>query len=127
MKKKKVKIAGKQVTLAYCYGTEIIFHDLTGKDINESFNQLSLPEKEEEKEDEKDRRKLLLNVIFAAAFAYSESIEKDCEISHKTLMFQANPSELSEAFKCVAELRNDWYRLPSDDKPEKEEKKEKNS
>jgi hypothetical protein len=35
-------------------------------------------------------------------------------------------SEITEAFSCVIELRNEWYKLPSDDKPKKDEDGEKN-
>ena len=30
-------------------------------------------------------------------------------------------SEITEAFSCVIELRNEWYKLTSDDKPKKED------
>lgn len=125
MKKKKVKIAGKQVWLAYCYATELAFYDMTDTDINDFFKEFFSPNKEEDEEEKKKKEsrklKLILYAIFAAAFSYSESVEKDCEINHKTLMFHAKPAEITDAFACVIELRNEWYKLPSDDKPEKED------
>ena len=130
MKKKKVKIAGKQVWLAYCYATELAFYDMTDTDINDFFKEFFSPNKEEDEEEKKKKEshklKLILYAIFAAAFSYSESIEKDCEIGHKTLMFHAKPAEITDAFACVIELRNEWYKLPSDDKPKKDEDGEKN-
>jgi hypothetical protein len=130
MKKKKVKIAGKQVWLAYCYATELAFYDMTDTDINDFFKEFFSQNKEEDEEEKKKKEsrklKLILYAIFAAAFSYSESVEKDCEIDHKTLMFHAKPSEITEAFSCVIELRNEWYKLPSDDKPKKDEDGEKN-
>ena len=128
MKKKKVKIAGKQVWLAYCYATEIAFYDMTDTDINDFFKEFFSPNKEEDEKKKKESRKLklILYAIFAAAFSYSESVEKDCEIDHKTLMFHAKPAEITDAFACVIELRNEWYKLPSDDKPKKDEDGEKN-
>ena len=125
MKKKKVKIAGKQVWLAYCYATELAFYDMTDTDINDFFKEFFSPNKEEDEEEKKKKEsrklKLILYAIFAAAFSYSESVEKDCEIDHKTLMFHAKPAEITDAFSCVIELRNEWYKLPSDDKPIKED------
>lgn len=125
MKKKKVKIAGKQVWLAYCYATELAFYDMTDTDINDFFKEFFSPNKEEDEEEKKKKEsrklKLILYAIFAAAFSYSESVEKDCEIDHKTLMFHAKPAEITDAFACVIELRNEWYKLPSDDKPKKED------
>lgn len=130
MKKKKVKIAGKQVWLAYCYATELAFYDMTDTDINDFFKEFFSPNKEEDEEEKKKKEshklKLILYAIFAAAFSYSESVEKDCEIDHKTLMFHAKPAEITDAFACVIELRNEWYKLPSDDKPKKDEDGEKN-
>lgn len=130
MKKKKVKIAGKQVWLAYCYATELAFYDMTDTDINDFFKEFFSPNKEEDEDEKKKKEsrklKLILYAIFAAAFSYSESIEKDCEIGHKTLMFHAKPAEITDAFACVIELRNEWYKLPSDDKPKKDEDGEKN-
>jgi hypothetical protein len=130
MKKKKVKIAGKQVWLAYCYATELAFYDMTDTDINDFFKEFFSQNKEEDEEEKKKKEsrklKLILYAILAAAFSYSESVEKDCEIDHKTLMFHAKPSEITEAFSCVIELRNEWYKLPSDDKPKKDEDGEKN-
>ena len=33
MKKKEITLAGKHVTVAYCYATEIAYKDLSGQDI----------------------------------------------------------------------------------------------
>lgn len=116
MKKKKVKIAGKQVWLAYCYATEIIFNDLTGEDINEYFKDVfgeGTPPTNPKK---------LLYAILACAIAYAQGTQTEDALDDKTLMYEAKPSELIEAFKVVVELRNEWYKLPSTEKPEKEEK-----
>lgn len=115
MKKKKVKIAGKQVWLAYCYATEIIFNDLTGEDINEFFNELFTSK-------EKTNPKKLLYAILACAIAYAQGTQTEDALDDKALMYEAKPQELIEAFKVVVELHNDWYKLPSSEKPEKEEK-----
>lgn len=116
MKKKKVKIAGKQVWLAYCYATEIVFNDLTGEDINEFFNEMFTSK------EGKTSPKKLLYPILACAIAYAQGTQTEDALDDKTLMYEAKPSELIEAFKVVVELRNEWYKLPSTEKPEKEEK-----
>ena len=116
MKKKKVKIAGKQVWLAYCYATEIVFNDLTGEDINEYFKEVFTSE------EGKTNPKKLLYAILACAIAYAQGTQTEDEIEDKQLMYEAKPQELIEAFKVVVELRNEWYKLPSSEKPEKEEK-----
>ena len=116
MKKKKVKIAGKQVWLAYCYATEIIFNDLTGEDINEYFKEMFTSE------EGKTNPKKLLYAILACAIAYAQGTQTEDALDDKALMYEAKPQELIEAFKVVVELRNEWYKLPSSEKPEKEEK-----
>ncbi len=116
MKKKKVKIAGKQVWLAYCYATEIVFNDLTGEDINEYFKEMFTSE------EGKTNPKKLLYAILACAIAYAQGTQAEDALDDKQLMYEAKPSELIEAFKVVVELHNDWYKLPSSEKPEKEEK-----
>ena len=118
MKKKKVKIAGKQVTLAYCYATEITFNDLTGEDINEYFKEVFLSGEGKNKANPKK----LLYAILACAIAYEQSTTNtEGVIDDKTLMYEAKPDELIEAFKVVVELHNEWYKIPSTEKPEKEE------
>ena len=117
MKKKEVTIAGKFVTLAYCYATEITFNDLTGEDINEFFKEVFLSE------GKTANPKKILYAILACAIAYAEgTTTTEGVLEDKTLMYEAKPSELIEAFKAVVELRNEWYKLPSSDKTEKEEK-----
>ena len=116
MKKKKVKIAGKQVWLAYCYATEIVFNDLTGEDINEYFKEVFGEGKNP------TNPKKILYAILACAIAYAQGTQTEDALDDKALMYEAKPSELIEAFKVVVELRNEWYKLPSSEKPEKEEK-----
>ncbi len=116
MKKKKVKIAGKQVWLAYCYATEIVFNDLTGEDINEYFKEVFTSK------EGKTNPKKLLYAILACAIAYAQGTQTEDALEDKQLMYEAKPQELIEAFKVVVELRNEWYKLPSTEKPEKEEK-----
>ena len=116
MKKKEVTIAGKPVMLAYCYATEIIFNDLTGEDINEYFKEVFGEGKTP------TNPKKLLYAILACAIAYAQgTTQTDGVLEDKMLMYEANPAELIEAFKVVVELHNEWYKLPSSEKPEKEE------
>lgn len=116
MKKKEVTIAGKTVSLAYCYATEIIFNDLTGEDINEFFKEVFLSE------GKPANPKKILYAILACAIAYAEgTTTTEGVLEDKTLMYEAKPDELIGAFKVVVELHNEWYKLPSSEKPEEEE------
>lgn len=118
MKKKEVTIAGKPFMLAYCYATEIIFNDLTGEDINEYFKEVFFSGDGKSTANPKK----LLYAVLACAIAYAEGTTKtEGVLEDKTLMYEANPDELIEAFKVVVELHNEWYKLPSAEKPEKEE------
>lgn len=101
---KEVNIAGQQVKLAYCYATEIIFSDLTGKDfaafMRTSSDNLALDPKN------------VLYAIIAAAMAYSESAGESCPISDKQIMFEATNEEVAAALKAVLDMFVEWYHLP---------------
>ena len=106
MTTKTIKIANKEVTLAYCYATEIAFQRYTGTGL-ENFDALS------------------------AMLAYNEATKKapeDAPIKDTDLMYEAKPADLILAVATVFELRKQWYNIPAGDTAEKaeEEDKEKN-
>jgi len=98
MKTKEITIAGKQVSLAYCYATEIGFTDIadTGIENIDTANP-----------------KHILALIMSAILAYYEGKKQDCPIKSNALMYESDPSEITAAFITVLELRNQWYKLPA--------------
>lgn len=113
MKTKTINICGKDVTLAYCYGTEISYKLLTEEDIND-FVQEVLAALNAEPQRMPDVKKSVL-LIIAAAMAYAESQGEKTPIADKDLMYHATPDELGTALGTVIALRVEFYHVPTDE------------
>lgn len=128
MTTKTITIAGKEITLAYCYATEIGYKLLSDEDINdymadaiEAIGRKAMP----------DTRKTVY-VVIAAINAYSEWKGEQPAISDRDLMYDATPMELGTALGTILQLRADFYKVPSgepkDEQPEeKKPSSEKNA
>ena len=108
MTKKTITIAGKEITLAYCYATEIGYKLLSDEDITaymadamEALKESRMP----------DTRKTVY-VVIAAINAYSEWKGEQPSISDRDLMYDATPMELGTALGTILQLRADFYNLP---------------
>lgn len=108
MTTKTITIAGKEITLAYCYATEIGYKLLSDEDINdymadaiEAIGRKAMP----------DTRKTVY-VVIAAINAYSEWKGEQPAISDRDLMYDATPLELGTALGTILQLRADFYKLP---------------
>lgn len=111
MTTKTITIAGKEVTLAYCYATEIGYKLLSDEDITaymadamEALKESRMP----------DTRKTVY-VVIAAINAYSEWNGEQPVISDRDLMYDATPLELGTALGTIIQLRADFYKVPSDE------------
>lgn len=111
MTTKTITIAGKEITLAYCYATEIGYKLLSDEDITaymadamEALKESRMP----------DTRKTVY-VIIAAINAYSEWKGEQPVISDRDLMYDATPLELGTALGTIIQLRADFYNVPSDE------------
>ena len=120
MTTKTITIAGKEVTLAYCYATEIGYKLLSDEDITaymadamEALKESRMP----------DTRKTVY-VVIAAINAYSEWQGEQPVISDRDLMYDATPLELGTALGTIIQLRADFYKVPSDE-PNDEQPEEK--
>ena len=126
MKKSEIKIAGKAVTLCYCYATEIAFKQLAERDINDFMLDAGAKLQENRMPDVRQTIFLLL----ASMTAYYNSIEEQAPVTDKDLMNEATPQELGEALGTVLRLRGEFYAVPADepadepaDKPTKGKKR----
>lgn len=113
MKTKNITICGKDVTLAYCYGTEISYKMLSDEDIND-FVQEVIAALNAEPQRMPDIKKSVL-LIIAAAMAYAESKGEKCPVADKDLMYHATPDELGTAIGTVIALRMEFYHVPTDE------------
>ncbi len=127
MTTKTITIAGKDVTLAYCYATEIGYKLLSDEDINvyigeaiEALKQNTMP----------DTRRTIYALI-ASINAYSEWKGEQPAITDRELMYEATPLEIGTAFGTFLQLRADFYKVPAgepeEEQPEKKAEEEKNA
>jgi hypothetical protein len=126
MIKKELTIAGKQVTLAYCYATELAYKDYTNEDITDFIPEIINSTQAGQMPDTKKSIYLILSAIMAAA----QSKDEEPAISDKELMFEASPEDMGNALASIIMLRLKFYNIPlgePKDKPSKGGKKAKNS
>ena len=119
MTTKEITICGHQVTLAYCYATEIAFKDLTDQDITD-FMIEAVPQIQAQKMP--DAKKVVL-LIVAALMSYYQSKGDEGEktpIEDKDIMYQATADEIGNALGVIIGLRAEFYHIPTgepEDKP----------
>ena len=120
METKTITINGKQVTLCYCYGTEINFSKLTnGENINvfipetaKKIDALSKGDVTAMPDVEK-----CIYLILAAAIAYYKSKGEECPIKDEDLLFTDDPTELYTALAQIVLLYGSFYKLLPGDEP----------
>ncbi len=115
---KEITLLGKQVTLAYCFGTEISYKLLADEECTDFVKEVIIGLKDKK---EPDRRKSIY-LIMSAMTAYYESQNQENPIEGKELIFHATPDELGLAVGTIAGLYIKFYKIPvgePEDKPEK--------
>ena len=122
-----ITIAGKPVTLGYCYATEIAYKDLSGEDIaaiiQETFAAVNA------KPVRMPDTKRSIYLVLAAIIAYYESVKKETPIKDIDIMSEATPLELGTALGTIITLWAKFYNIPAgepEDKPTNERGKAKN-
>lgn len=115
MKKKEITLAGKQVTVAYCYATEIAYKDLSGQDIADFMGEIGEAIAANKMPDTKKSIFLLV----AAIMSYYETKKEDAPITDAQIMTDATPLEMGAAIGAVLNLRSEFYSLPEGEPKEK--------
>lgn len=115
---KEVTLCGKQVTLAYCYATEISYKILSDEDIID-FGQ-EVVEKIQHEQMPDIRKTIFL--IIASMQSYYESKGQECPVTDKELMYECTPQEIGMALGVIIGLRTNFYHVPSDEPEDKEPK-----
>ena len=108
-----VKLCGKDITLGYCFATEINYTNLTDGDnapryIAESATKLDALKKGGT--DIPDVKKAIY-LILSAALAYYTSKDEEMPLVDKDLMFAENPTEIWTALGTVILLYGQFYHL----------------
>ena len=115
-----ITLAGKPVTLGYCFATEIAYKKLSGENITgiiqetiEAFNAEPprMPDIERS-----------IYLVLAAAMAYYDDKDEDAPIKDTDLMRKTSPLELGTALGTIINLRVKFYDIPKGE-PEEEPQK----
>ncbi len=122
-----ITIAGKPVTLGYCYATEIAYKDLSGEDIAAIIQEAiaCVNAKPARMPDTKSSIYLVLSAIVP----YYESKGEDAPIKDTDLMNDTTPLELGTALGTIINLWAKFYNIPKgepEEKPAKRKGKAKN-
>lgn len=121
---KEVTICGKQVTLAYCYATEIAYKNTCNEDMFD-FTKHVIESIQAERDPDIEKT---IYAIIASMMAYYEEKDK-APIKDTDLMKDAKPVEIGTAMLAILSMRAEFYHVPTgepEDKPEKGGKKRKN-
>jgi len=120
-------LAGKPVTLGYCYATEIAYKDLSGEDIAAIINETIHAINAQPARVPDTKRSIYL--VLAAVMAYYHSKDEDAPIKDTDLMNDTTPLELGIAIGTIINLWAKFYNIPKgepEDKPVKGKGKAKN-
>ena len=123
---KEITLCGKQVTLAYCFATEISYKILSDEDVTDFITEVAVAI--QDKKRMPDIRKSIF-LVLASMQSYYESKDEQAPITDKQLMYDSTQEELGTALGVVIGLRTNFYHIPKDepdDKP-KESSEEKNA
>ena len=123
MIQKEINIMGKQVTLAYCYGTEISYKLLADEECTDFIAEVLKCLQENRMPD--SRKAIYL--IMSAMTAFYESQNQKNPIEDKELIFHASPEDIGLAIGTIAALYIEFYKIPvgepEDKKPSEESEK----
>ena len=117
---KEITIAGKTVTLGYCYATEIAYKLNADEEITD-FLLEAIPTIQQQRMP--DAKKVML-LIIASIMSYYESIKKDGEeskapITDHDIMYDATSEEIGKALGDIITMRAEFYKMPKGEPQDK--------
>lgn len=113
----KITIAGKSVTLGYCYATEIAYKDMSGEDITAILQETAACVNAQPARMPDVKRSIYL--VLAAIMAYYQSKDEDAPIRDTDLMNDTTPLELGTALGTIITLWAKFYNIPKGEPEEK--------
>ena len=127
MIQKEITLCGKQVTLAYCFGTEISYKLLAEQECTDFVREVLAGLAQEQPKMPDTRKSIYL--IMSAMTAFYESNGEKNPIEDKELIFHATPEDIGLAVGTIARMYIDFYKIPigepEDKKPANVEEAEK--
>jgi hypothetical protein len=126
MKTKEITLCGQQVTIGYCYATEIGYKILSDQDITD-FIAEAIPALQDERMPNPQNT---IYLIVAAIQAYYESLpvgpdgkKPEPPVKDSDIIYHGDPLEIGTAIGTILSLRNDFYHVPKDEPKDNETKK----
>lgn len=116
----KITLAGKPVTLGYCYATEIAYKDLSGEDIADIIQETVAAVNAQQPRMPDAKRSIYL--VLASVMAYYQSKGEDAPIKDTDLINDATPMELGTALGTVVNLWAKFYNIPTGEPSDKQKK-----
>ena len=112
-----ITLAGKPVTLGYCYATEIAYKELSGEDIADIIQETIAAVNAQPARMPDAKRSIYL--VLAAVMAYYQSKDEDAPIKDTDLMNDTTPLELGTALGTIITLWAQFYNIPKGEPEEK--------
>lgn len=116
MTTKEITMCGQQLTLSYCYAVEIGYKIMADQNIHDFFDEVGKALNEQKMPD--IQRTVYL--IMASTMAYYESKDEKAPITDKQLIYESSPEDLGNALLAIITLRNEFFKVPSDELTESE-------
>lgn len=114
---KEITLCGKQVTMAYCYATEIAYKEMSDEDI---FDYAQAAVEAIKAQRDPDIKKTILAII-ACMMAYYEDKDK-APVKDSEIMREATPVEIGTAMFTILSMRQEFYHVPKGEPEDKQEK-----
>ena len=106
-----VTLAGKPVTLGYCYATEIAYKKFTDENISGIIQETIEAVNAQPPRMPDTERSIYL--VLAAIMAYYDSKDEDAPIKDTDLMRETTPLELGIALGTIITLWSKFYHIPA--------------
>lgn len=122
---KEITICSKQVTLAYCYATEIAYKDLADEDMLD-YAKHAIDSIHAQRDPDIKRT---IFAIIACMMAYYEDADRT-PVKDSEIMREATPVEIGTAMLTILSMRSEFYHVPTgepEDKPKDGQDAEKNA
>lgn len=120
MIKKEITLCGKQVTLAYCFATEIGYKILAEEECTDFIKEVFASIESNRMPDTKKS----IMLIIAAATAYSEFKGEEVPIDNKDIMYNASSIEIGNAIGVLVSMYVEFYKMPAGEEEKKPDEQE---
>lgn len=122
-----IQLNGQEVTMRYCTAAETGYENMSGKSSEVFLPTIKKDEDGNVSDVTPPAAKLgdYVTLALAAIIASYTARGEDAPIDSSYLMYDATPDEIKVLVAAVAQLRAEWYKVPTVVEPEQPQKQEK--